>query len=63
MSRIGNNPIDIPSGQLATAQAKDFLYEVKMLMRPGGHKVAIGVHDDVAAVASFLTGEVTVYPR
>ncbi|MFL6193169.1 MAG: VWA domain-containing protein, partial [Thermoanaerobaculia bacterium] len=48
-------PISIPKGEVATAQNKHYVYSVTLLMRAGDQRVAVGVRDDVAAQASFLS--------
>ena len=53
-------PISIPLADLATATAKDYVYTVSLLMRGGDQKVAVGVRDDVAAEASFVSRAVRV---
>lgn len=53
-------PISIPLADLATATAKDYVYTVSLLMRGGDQKVAVGVRDDVAAEASFVSRGVRV---
>ena len=53
-------PIAVPGGELEVARSKDYLYEVKMLWVPGSRRVAIGVHDEIASVASFMTEDVLV---
>jgi VWFA-related protein len=56
-------PISIPDAHLAEARGKLFLYEVKMLMRAGDHAVAVGLRDEIGAVASLLRAEVPVAAR
>lgn len=56
-------PISIPDARLAEARGKLYLYEVKMLMRAGDHAVAVGLRDEIGAVASFLLAEVPVAAR
>jgi VWFA-related protein len=53
-------PISIPKGDVATAQRKTFVYSVTLLMRAGDQRVSVGVRDDIAAQASFVSGGVTV---
>jgi hypothetical protein len=53
-------PISIPKGDVAAAQHKTFVYSVTLLMRAGDQRVSIGVRDDVAAQASFVSGGLTV---
>ena len=55
-------PISIPDDRLTEARGKLYLYEVKMLMREGDHSVAVGLRDELGAVASFLVAQVPVKP-
>jgi hypothetical protein len=40
---------------VTTAQKKQYVYSVTLLMRPGDQRVSIGVRDDIGAQASFLS--------
>jgi VWFA-related protein len=53
-------PISIPKSDVAAAQRKTFVYSLTLLMRPGDQRVSVGVRDDIAAQASFISGGVTV---
>jgi len=53
-------PISIPKGDVAAAQAKSFVYSVTLLMRSGEQRVSVGVRDDIAAQASFVSRGLTV---
>jgi VWFA-related protein len=53
-------PISIPKGDIAQAQRKTFVYSVTLLMRAGDQRVSVGVRDDIAAQASFVSSGVTV---
>jgi VWFA-related protein len=53
-------PISIPKGDVAAAQRKTFVYSMTLLMRAGDQRVSVGVRDDIAAQASFVSGGVTV---
>ncbi|HEX4497116.1 MAG TPA: VWA domain-containing protein [Thermoanaerobaculia bacterium] len=48
-------PISIPKSDLTTAQKKQYVYSVTLLMRRGDQRVSIGARDDVGAQASFLS--------
>jgi VWFA-related protein len=48
-------PISVAKADVATAVNKYFVYEVTLLMRKGDQRVAVGVRDDVAAQASFVS--------
>lgn len=58
--RTAEIPIHIPSDQVETARQKLYIYEVKMLMKEGDHTVAVGLHDDIGAVTSYLKEDVAV---
>jgi VWFA-related protein len=53
-------PITVPTAQLAAAKEKHYVYVVSLLMRKGTHKVAIGVRDEAASEASFVSRSVNV---
>ncbi|HBL26680.1 MAG TPA: hypothetical protein DD490_07585 [Acidobacteria bacterium] len=53
-------PISIPAADVASAVGKYYVYTVNLLMRGGDQKVAVGVRDDVAAEASFISRAVRV---
>ncbi len=48
-------PISIPAAEVQAAMTKYFSYSVSLLMRSGDQKVAVGVRDDVAGQASFVS--------
>jgi len=56
-------PISIPNADVAAAMDKYYVYSVSLLMRGGEHKVGVGVRDDVAGEASYLSRGVRVGPR
>ncbi|HEX2224638.1 MAG TPA: VWA domain-containing protein [Thermoanaerobaculia bacterium] len=47
--------ISIPAAEVATATGKNYVYQVSLLMRGGEHRVGLGVRDDLAGQASFLS--------
>ena len=53
-------PIAVPSGDLAAAKEKGWGYDVSLLMRPGQHRVSIGVRDELGGVSSYVSGSVFV---
>lgn len=53
-------PISIPKDKIAEAVNKQYVYTVTLLMRGGDQRVAVGVRDDIAAQASFLSRGVRV---
>ncbi|HVR96568.1 MAG TPA: VWA domain-containing protein [Thermoanaerobaculia bacterium] len=56
-------PISVPEVEVATAVGKHYVYSVSLLMRPGQHKVGIGVRDDMSGQSSFLSRVVVVGQR
>jgi VWFA-related protein len=52
-------PISIPSDEIETARGQYYRYTLPLLMRPGPHKVAVGVRDELGGAESFVTGSVT----
>jgi VWFA-related protein len=53
-------PISVPRAEIAAAQQKSFVYTVTLLMREGEQRVSVGIRDDVAAKASFVSRGVHV---
>jgi hypothetical protein len=53
-------PIQIPSLDLEKARQQGWGYDVTLLMRPGQHRVAVGLRDDLGALSSYVTGVVLV---
>jgi VWFA-related protein len=47
-------PVTVPSARLAEARGKLFGYGAKLEVRRGGGRLAVGVRDDVAAVAAVI---------
>lgn len=56
-------PISIPDPQIEEARGQSYLYKLDLLMRPGVHRVAIGVRDQVGAEFSLITKTVQVGGR
>ena len=46
-------PIRIPLEEFEQAQAANFNYSMKLIMRPGGHRIAVGIRDEIGAETSF----------
>ena len=53
-------PITVPKAQSEDARKKTYSYTVSLLMRGGDQKVAVGVRDDLAGEASFVSRVVRV---
>ena len=56
-------PIVIQPEDLPAALEKHFSYSVPIIMRPGPHKLAVGVRDEVGATMSFVLSYFTVGRR
>jgi VWFA-related protein len=63
MSPVQNTPlpIKIPEADIVTAKQSAWGYDLTLLMRPGAHRVAVGLRDELGGVSSYATG--TVYVR
>jgi hypothetical protein len=53
-------PLKIPSEEMEANQDKLYVYQDKMRMRSGPHRVAVGLWDELAAEGSFVTQTVVV---
>ena len=53
-------PIRIPLDEVEQRRGQNFNYALKLLMRPGGHRVAIGIRDEIGAGTSFISEFVRV---
>ena len=53
-------PIDIDAKRFDGLARKDFIYDVKLIMIPGGQKLSIAVRDDITNSTSFLQRSIFV---
>lgn len=53
-------PVDIPNESLLTAMSREVGYGMNLLVRGGDSKLAVGVRDEVGAIASTVNLNVTV---
>jgi hypothetical protein len=53
-------PIDIDAKRFDALARKDFIYDVKLIMIPGGQKLSIAVRDDITNSTSFLQRSIFV---
>ncbi len=53
-------PLRIPMQNSQATMMQSYLYEVKLQLPPGEHRVAVGIRDDVTNMASFLSKAVQV---
>jgi VWFA-related protein len=47
-------PIELDAGKFDALARKDFIYDVKLIMIPGGQKLSIAVRDDITNSTSYL---------
>lgn len=55
-----NLPIRIPKDQLDDPTGKYYPFQTQLRIRPGGHRVTVGVWDEIGAVGSFVTKSVDI---
>jgi VWFA-related protein len=57
LSEVQEVPVDlrIPADRLEEARSQHYAYEVQLRMRPGPHRLAVGVLDEVGSEASFVS--------
>jgi len=62
VSPVTVTPLDlaIPDAEIDTAREKNYVFAVELRMKRGIHRLAIGVHDDLAGETSFVGGAVDV---
>jgi hypothetical protein len=53
-------PLRIPMQNSQATMMQSYLYEVKLQLPPGEHRVAVGIRDDITNMASFLSKAVQV---
>ena len=53
-------PIDIDAKRFDALARKDFIYDVKLIMIPGGQKLSIAVRDDITNQTSYLQKSVFI---
>lgn len=53
-------PLKIPRKEVLSAMGQYYVYNLTLTMKPGEHKVALAVRDEVAATTSYLSRPVTV---
>ncbi len=53
-------PVRIPREQVLTALGQYFAYDIGLTLRPGEHRVAIAVHDEVAGITSYVGTDLRV---
>ena len=58
--QIQRQQVKVPQKDLATAQRKDFYYDVSLIVVPGGQKIAVGVRDGLSNLTSYIQKNVFV---
>jgi VWFA-related protein len=58
--QIERQEVKVPAKDFASAQHKDFYYDVQLIVVPGGQKLAIAVRDAVSNLTSFAQKNVFV---
>ena len=53
-------PIDLDAKKFEALARKDFVYDVKLIMIPGGQKLSIAVRDDITNLTSYLQRSIFV---
>jgi hypothetical protein len=48
-------PVDIPEAELENARKQKFVYAADLLMKPGTHKLAAGVRDQLSGETAFIS--------
>lgn len=56
-------PIRIPAADIEQARQSAWGYDLTLLMRPGHHRVAVGLRDELGGVSSFAAGTLFVPGR
>ena len=65
MVSINDQPwsIEVPEDELERAREMTFAHQVTLTMRPGRHRIAVGVRDEIGAEESFVTRQVSLGGR
>ncbi len=58
--QVQKQEIKIPNKDFTLAQSKDFYYDAKLIVVPGGQKLSVGVRDSVSNQTSYLQKNVFV---
>jgi VWFA-related protein len=58
--QVQRQQVKVPRADLATAQRKDFYYDVSLIVVPGGQKLSIAVRDGVSNLVSYVQKNVFV---
>ena len=58
--QVQRQEVKIPAKDFTMAQGKDFYYDAKLIVVPGGQKLSVGVRDAVSNLTSYLQKSVFV---
>ena len=58
--QVQRQAVNVPAKDYATAQGKDWYYDVQLLVVPGGQKLAVALRDGVSNLTSYLQKSVFV---
>jgi VWFA-related protein len=58
--QVQQQRVNVPAKDFATAQGKDWYYDVQLLVVPGGQKLAVALRDGVSNLTSYLQKSVFV---
>ncbi len=53
-------PVELPSEEINRLLELDYPYRLEMRMRPGAHRVAVGIRDELGAKSSYLAQDLIV---
>lgn len=58
--QVQQQTVNVPAKDYASAQGKDYYYDVQLLVVPGGQKLAVALRDGVSNLTSYLQKSVFV---
>ena len=58
--QVQRQQVRIPAKDFGQAQSKDFYYDAKLIVVPGGQKLSVGIRDSVSNLTSYLQKNVFV---
>lgn len=53
-------PVEVPAGEIANVSRRDFVYDVRLLMIPGGQRLSLAVRDEPTNTVSYLQQSIFV---
>jgi hypothetical protein len=58
--QVAQQEVKIPAKDYRAAQGKDFYYDAKLIVVPGGQKLSVGIRDSVSNLTSYLQKNIFV---